>query len=437
MPNPFGITQVDIPGVFGAVQQAKSSALNFEIAQEELNAFRQNRESQKQLADVRRRAIGGDEGAVEQLAAIDPGEATDLVKFFSETDKLGRERAEDAALEMARFGTEFLEAAPEDRPAIVKKAKDKFPDLADKIPDNPTDAQARAFITNAQSAATLMSVINPDKKTPNTIAIGHLDNEGKLVTEEIIDMNNHPDPIGFLNKAAQDGKAIFDPEQASAGQGVGQSASRVDAFRVQKENAANLIKDINAIEERLARGGAKITGFTGNLAELVSDIQIQLQATGELIGFAEFSEDFDQFLGLADPEDAATIRSAGAQNAALEADIKALAYMTAIARFGQEGRGLSDNDFKIALKIVAGSSQDPAKMLLVMEGNKEAIIRRLETTAQGSEGLLQFKKDEFNRQFGLTSSEGDVPLIATQEEYDALPSGTRYKQADGREFIKP
>lgn len=127
MPNPFGITQVDIPGVFGQVQQAKANALNFEIAQEQLNAFRQGQETQRQLADVRRRAISGDTGAVEQLAAIDPGEATDIVDFFSKTDELGRKRAEDSALEMARFGTRFLEASPEDRPAIVEEAKEKIP----------------------------------------------------------------------------------------------------------------------------------------------------------------------------------------------------------------------------------------------------------------------------------------------------------------------
>jgi len=423
MANPFGITEVDVAGVFGKVQQAKTNALNFDIAQENLNAFRQSQESQKQLAAIRSRAIAGDQGAVEQLATIDPGEATDVIDFFSKTDKLGRERATQTALDMARIGVEFLEALPEDRPAILERARKRFPDSADLITDNITEQQARTLVRNAQSAVTLMDIINPDKRTPNTIAIGSLNAQGQLVTEQIIDMNNHPDPIGFLNRAAQEGKAIFDPEEAGAGQGLGTPTQRAD-FDEELRNSAALLTSTDRLLEILDEGGAGIVGPTGFLQRAADTIGEQIDAAADAFGFSQSVSAGDIDINTID-------FSVFGDAAALSAGFKSVAARTAflIAESNDPGARKTNEDIERAfdqMGIGSGSTnQIRAALREVQLFEVERVQNRINQSGRQDVTLESFRED-----FGLRGGRLDTVFNGEtrgtgQAEFDRLlASGT-------------
>lgn len=393
----INIQQIDVAGVFNKVQQAKSNALTLERQEFELSAFRQNEEQQKQLGDVRRRAVGGDQGAIEALAAAgEVGEAMDIVTLSADLDAVQRQNLEDGALEMARFGTEFLDASPENRPAIIQNMKDRFPDLAEQIPDNPTDEQARAFVTRAQSAATLASIVNPDKRTPNLIAIGSLDENGRLISEQIIDMNNHPDPVGVLNQAAQQGKAIFDPETAAAGQKVGTPlASEQAELRADLRSSAALFTSVDRLIELIDEGGAGITGPVGFLQRAADTIEEQVVAAADAFGFSEAETAGDININGLD-------FSAFGDAAALSAAFKSVAARTAflIAESNDPGARKTNEDIQRAfdqMGIGSGSSnQIRAALGEVRRFESQRVQNRINQANQP--GLTV---ESFSRDFGV------------------------------------
>ena len=442
--NPFSIVPVDVPGVFAAVGRLKESkqrqrlgALNLQLGQEQLNAFRQDRERQQQIQGLKTDVIAGRPGAIDQLAEADTGEAKDLVDLYGALDKQDKERADAKALELAQAATRARLLGGEERADFVAGFLENNSDFVGKISANPDDAELDGLVINTQSAVNLLKILNPDKKSPKLMAIGTVGADGKLIIEEVVDLNNDPNGVEKIKAAAKQGKAIFDPEEAGAGQGIGTEAQRFDAqkeFNEKTEATANLVKETARLLGQVETAGTKAIGFAGGVTRFVDNFAEQVGATAELLGFERKADELLAGIG-GDTEN--RFKQIANESAVIASNLKSLAYLTAKSRFGQTGRGLSDKDFENALKIVAGAAQSPSQMTAVLRENITAVVSQLETAAQA--GNFDFSIEAFEEQFGLVDLQGDdLPLITDQAGFDALPSGTKYRETpNGPIFEKP
>lgn len=443
--NPFGIVPVNVAGVFGAVQQFKQNALNLQIGQQglELNelkigAAKADIARQKEAREAREAAIGAKPNAIDQAFIIDPKEGKAIQDFVINKSEEERRTVALAGRKIAGILAGVLSdrGIPEGAP-IPQEIIDEALALGIKPEDIPLTKDSeqikRSIFQTKQFATLLENSLRGAKMFVRFTDKGEQESTSAIPgSPEAIELESE----GFVEA----GKPRVDlPGSGISPTGLtkSQAGKRELEFESATETTVNLIKEINRVEEQIREGGATRLGFTGGLAKLADNIAEQFDATAELLKFEERS---DTVLGLTNDETQTFFKDAANESAALASNVKSLAFLVAIVRFGQQGRALSDNDRKIAFEIVAAAAQSPSQMLAVMDEVKRAAISQLETKAQIQK--RDFDRDEFAKEFGLKlggpTAGPDLPIVATQAEFDALPSGTRYRETpNGPIFEKP
>jgi len=443
MAGPFNITDVNIAGVFGQVQQAKTNALNFDIAQENLNAFRQNRQKQVEIAKFTGIALGDNDeaatAATEQVFRLDPEAGKNLLDFNVKASV--EERAAGARRSRVLSGLAGAvlddQSIPEGGPipdTFIQQALDAgIPE--DQIPTTKNTQQLNGFIFQSDKIATIFDEVNQgavpfirftdtgeqeiDTAQPGSEKARRLESQGFIATRAPnIDLPG----------------AGISPTGLTKTQ-VGTENIRL---RESEESTANTLKTTARLREQLAEGGVT-TGIVGTLARLGDTIVSQFQQAGQLLE-GDFSPDVVKRL-----EDEGRFGRFAAESQGFKTNLVRLTGALAVMLNG--GARPSDFDARLAQQLSAMTSGSESQMLAAFDEIDRFSLDTTETIFQSQQRSLpadqrqQFNREQFLRDFGVdleaTTRDQEAQLITTQDEFDALPPGTLFRETpDGPIFEK-
>ncbi len=447
MVNPFNISQVDIPGVFGAVQQFRSNALNFQIGQEQLAAARAERETQGQLRNIRAEAVAGDPSAAARAFVIDPDAGKDMLNFaFAKTKESraeGQERREQAVFMtrgLAGIATNVLRSDLKEGAPIPEQFLEEALRLGideNQIPKTFNRQQFEGFVLQSNQFAGLLdaaiagkaSFIRFNKQGEQEVATARPGSpEARELEREGFVQGTRP-RIEAKAPVARGGltKSQVGEEQAD--------------FRVLKNQVAQMAGLVERIKAVSKESGAKALSLSASLLRGLDTIVTQVKALGDLYGegvkdVSTNPDDYD-FSAFNLPADAA-------QAARMKTLTTWLGYLFATVNLDPGGR-LDKEAAQRGIDIVGGSTGSPEQLAAMLDEVLRGSFRKLRAFAANSPNI-DFDQDEFIKINELNiepsvlarSGGGEPVLVSSQAEVDALPSGAKFRETpDGPIFVKP
>ena len=260
-------------------------------------------------------------------------------------------------------------------------------------------------------------LVDPQSKEPLVGAI-------KAASRQVTGV---PGELGTKTRA-QAGKEIVDFENASI--------AALNAMDVADE-AINLISktpEIGGYSGVVIRGLNELNQTISNVAKTVRD------DVGETFKFTDGKQTkiiSREQLGDMYSDELSVFRKSAIHSQELESALINLGYMAAAMK-GQTGRALSDTDLRLNMKEV-GKITDPIAAQKVLKNFVSRAVNGLENTAKikGYEGTkpINLVTDRLKK---FTDEADNIPSPQTQEDFDALPSGSIYIDPDdGKQYRKP
>lgn len=213
-------------------------------------------------------------------------------------------------------------------------------------------------------------------------------------------------------------------------------------------SAENLTSSIERIEQQVEAMPQTGLGFPGTVTRAVDNTVNAVIGFGEMFkGTAEINGETVSDSALLDVrlyQD--MFEGPAAQSAALQANQVGLAY--ALARSANPDGRISDNDVKHQIQRVRLDNSSKAQIQAAMfEVKREVYVNtanhlrvgRYNQTKDGAEyyDSLMDKITEMDAEAARKSKNRGIQTIASDEEYEALPSGTQFYAPDGTLRQKP
>jgi len=407
--NPFNITRVDVPGVFAKVQQSKLNALNFDIAQENLNAFRQQRESQAQIQEARLNVIRSEgeqrKRAAEELFVVDPDMGVKFIeglgKLTEQEFKLQDRQNEDIG--NFAFTVANDDSIPEGAP-IPETLRQQAIDLGVSPEDVPTIKNKQQLLGLVAQSDKVIAFTNQLKE--GNSAFVKVDENGNQILKTAKLGSNEADELrgqGFFvvpNSTIEFKGAELSP----TGLTERQEGTEIIRLREAEEATANLLKTTGRLRTQLDEGGVT-TGLVGTLARSVDTIVSQFVQAGQLFE-GDFSPDVVKRF-----EDEGKFGRFAAKSQGFKTNLVRLTGALAVMING--GARPSDFDARLAQQLSAMTSGSDAQMLAAFDEIDRFSLDTTETIFQSQQRRLpadqrqEFNEEQFRTDFGIDPREAD------------------------------
>lgn len=418
MANPFGITQVDIPGVFGDVGQFKQNALNLQIGEEKLNAFRQSQETESQLRSLRPKALAGEKGALGAIFQIDPteGKATldFLVKGKQETRDQATERRTQAAVltrKLARLSAQILQQRdlqegdqiPEE---FIQEARTlKIPE--EQIPKIVNRVELEGFVFQSQQFAKLL-----DEANQGALPFVRVTDEGKQEVATAIPGSAKArllEEQGFTEAS----KFSFKLEGGGLSP-TGLTKPQIGAQKIKLEEALVQTVDVLKLSQRTIElletpdAPAKV-GIVAAAARTIDSVIAQFHGAGILLGKDRVTPQVvKDFEGRTTPDGRPLFGSFAAESVRIKTNLIRLTSILAV--LNNDGARPSDFDQRRADLMAAITSGSPGQMRAALEEIEEQAIGRFKTRFDAEQIRLFPDDPEKRKVFNAESTFGDFGI---------------------------
>jgi len=453
--NPFGIVPVDVAGVFGQVQQFKNNALNLQLGQQglelnelKINAAKADIARQKEAREAREAAIGAKPNAIDQAFIIDPEEGRAIQDFVLNKNKEERTTVALAGRKIAGLLAGVLSdtSIPEGAP-IPQEVIDEALALGIKLEDIPLtkdSEQIKRSIFQTKQFATLLENANRGAKM-----FVKFTDKGEQETTSAIPGSKEARALeaeGFVEA----GKPRVDlPGSGISPQGL--TKPQIGAQKIKLEEALVQTVDVLKLSQRTielleAPDAEARVGVVAAATRTIDSIFAQFRGLGVLIGDDEVTPDVvKDFEGRKTREGKPLFGSFAAESVRIKTNLIRLTSILAV--LNNDGSRPSDFDQKRADLMASITSGSPAQMRAALEEIEEQAIGRFKTRFDAEQIRLFPDNPEKRKVFNAESTFGDfgvvlqgdtLPLVASQAEFDALPSGAKYRETpNGRIFEKP
>lgn len=240
-------------------------------------------------------------------------------------------------------------------------------------------------------------------------------------------------------------KALGDPAGVSAGATIGKQADidkqklAMDEVVIAQTNINQTSKDVLA---KIAEGGEGAVNFAGDVSRGIEFLSSGITGVANNLG-VDISKFESGESAQTRYERADKILKSANVSAEIKSALTDLAYSAAAAN-GQEGRGVSDKDFENNLKQLGagtgGANTFQNTLVSFVNRSNRKFENRISVMNKRlpDEQKVAIPKFEELKAAPIKSGGkgGSVPEITTQEQFDALPSGSVYIDG-GKRYKKP